>query len=41
MGKSDSDGYQDEYIANSLIDAENKYHEKYGTTLFPAIVINN
>ena len=41
MSKSESNGYQVEKVRNYLIDAENNYHPKYGTTLFPAIVINN
>ena len=40
-GSFNKDDYNDYGIVNNLIEQERSYHNKYGTSLFPAIVINN
>ena len=41
MSAKDSNDYQNAAVRNERIEKEKTYHAKYGTQLFPAIVINN
>jgi hypothetical protein len=40
-GSFNKKDWNDPQLVNALIENERSYHNKYGTSLFPAIVINN